>query len=403
MISMELTQKQKEGLELALKRYEEGYQYTVIAGYAGTGKSTLVKFIIAALAQKFNIDPEEDVVFTSFTGKATQVLQKKGNHNVSTLHKLLYKHYPLPNGGYRRERVDFIEYKVVVVDECSMVPKSLFKDLARHNYLYIICLGDPGQLPPVDANEDNHLLDTPHVFLDEIMRQAAESEIIQLTMKIREGQPIEYMKGNEVQIIKRSELNTGMLQWADQILVGTNNTRNAINNQMRQLLGREGGPQDGDKIICLRNYWEIFSENMNALVNGTIGTLEDSYEAAINIAPYRTVDNETRMKIITGHFKTDNEDTFYNLNMDKKLIMEGTNILDWKTNFKMSKNPRTKHFIPMEFTYGYAITAHKSQGSEWDKVLVIEEKFPFDKEEHKRWLYTACTRAAQKLVLVRPD
>ena len=400
---MELTQKQKEGLELALKRYEEGYQYTVIAGYAGTGKSTLVKFIIAALAQKFNINPEEDVVFTSFTGKATQVLQKKGNHNVSTLHKLLYKHYPLPNGGYRRERVDFIEYKVVVVDECSMVPKSLFKDLARHNYLYIICLGDPGQLPPVDANEDNHLLDAPHVFLDEIMRQAAESEIIQLTMKIREGQPIEYMKGNEIQIIKRSELNTGMLQWADQILVGTNNTRNAINNQMRQLLGREGGPQDGDKIICLRNYWEIYSENMNALVNGTIGTLEDSYETAINIAPYRTVDNETRMKIITGHFKTDNEDIFYNLNMDKKLIMEGTNILDWKTNFKMSKNPRTKHFIPMEFTYGYAITAHKSQGSEWDKVLVIEEKFPFDKEEHKRWLYTACTRASQKLVLVRPD
>ena len=364
MISMELTQKQKEGLELALKRYEEGYQYTVIAGYAGTGKSTLVKFIIAALAQKFNIDPEKDVVFTSFTGKATQVLQKKGNHNVSTLHKLLYKHYPLPNGGYRRERVDFIEYKVVVVDECSMVPKSLFKDLARHNYLYIICLGDPGQLPPVDTNEDNHLLDAPHVFLDEIMRQAAESEIIQLTMKIREGQSIEYMKGNEVQIIKRSELNTGMLQWADQILVGTNNTRNAINNQMRQLLGREGGPQDGDKIICLRNYWEIYSENMNALVNGTIGTLEDSYETAINIAPYRTVDNETRMKIITGHFKTDNEDIFYNLNMDKKLIMEGTNILDWKTNFKMSKNPRTKHFIPMEFTYGYAITAHKSQGSE---------------------------------------
>lgn len=400
---MELTEKQKQGLELALKRYEEKYQYTVIAGYAGTGKSTLVKFIIAALSQKFNIDPEKDVVYTSFTGKATQVLQKKGNKNVSTLHKLLYKHYPLPNGGYRRERVEFIDYKIVIVDECSMVPKSLFKDLARHEYLYIICLGDPGQLPPVDANEDNHLLDCPHVFLDEIMRQAAESEIIQLTMKIREGQPIEYMKGNEIQVIKRSELNTGMLQWADQILVGTNNTRNAINNQMRQLLGREGGPQDGDKIICLRNYWDTFSENMDALVNGTIGTLEDSYENYINIAPYRTVDNETRMPLITGHFHTDNEQIFYNLTMDKKLITEGQNILDWKTSFRMSKNPRTKNFLPMEFTYGYAITGHKSQGSEWDKVLVIEEKFPFDKEEHKRWLYTCCTRASQKLVLVRPD
>lgn len=358
---MELTKKQQEGLELALQRYRDGYQYTVIAGYAGTGKSTLVKFIISALSQEFGIDPDKDVVFTSFTGKATQVLQKKGNHNVSTLHKLLYKHYPLPNGGYRRERVDFLEYKIVVVDECSMVPKSLFKDLARHNYVYILCLGDPGQLPPVDSNEDNHLLDCPHVFLDEIMRQAAESEIIQLTMKIRENKPIKYMKGQEVQVIKRSELNTGMLMWADQILVGTNNTRNAINNQMRELLGREGGPQDGDKIICLRNYWEIFSDNMNALVNGTIGTLEDSYETGINITPYKTIDNETRMKLITGHFRSDSDDIFYNLNMDKKLIMEGQSTLDWKTSFRMSKNSRTKNFIPMEFAYGYAITAHKSQ------------------------------------------
>ena len=122
---MELTRRQKEGLELALQRYRENYQYTVIAGYAGTGKSTLVKFIISALAQEFNIDPDADVVYTSFTGKATQVLQKKGNHNVSTLHKLLYKHYPLPNGGYRKERIEFLEYKVVVVDECSMVPKHI--------------------------------------------------------------------------------------------------------------------------------------------------------------------------------------------------------------------------------------------------------------------------------------
>lgn len=400
---MELTKKQKEGLEIALKRYKENYQYTVIAGYAGTGKSTLVKFIISALAQEFGIKPEEDVVFTSFTGKATQVLQRKGNKNVRTLHKLLYNHYPLPNGGYRRERIEDLGYKIVVVDECSMVPKSLFVDLARHQDIYIICLGDPGQLPPVNANEDNHLLDCPHVFLDEIMRQAAESEIIQLTMKIRNGQPIEYMKGQEVQVIKKSELNTGMLLWADQVLVGTNGMRSIINNQMRQLQGKEGDPQEGDKVICLRNYWDVFSDDANALVNGTIGTLEDVYETGINIAPYKTTDNETRMKIICSNFRTEDEQNYYNLNMDKKLFTGTEMTLDWKTSFKMSKNPRTKNFLPMEFTYAYAITTHKSQGSEWDKVLVIEERFPFDREEHKKWLYTACTRAAQKLVLVRPD
>lgn len=399
---MELTKKQQEGLEIALNRYRNGEHYTVISGYAGTGKSTLVKFIIAALAQD-GIDPDTDVVYTSFTGKATQVLQKKGNQNVSTLHRLLYKHYPLPNGGYKRERVDHIDYKIVVVDECSMVPLTLFKDLARHQYLYILCLGDPGQLPPVDSNEDNHLLDTPHIFLDEIMRQAAESEIIQLSMKIRNGESIEYMKGNEVQIIHKSELNTGMLQWADQILVATNNTRHAINMQMRQLLGLEGTPQDGDKMICLRNYWDTFSDCENALVNGTIGYLKDAYTRYVNIAPYKTVENSSRMPILTTYFISDSEETFGALNMDKYLIENGTGILDWKNHYRMSKNKRLISSLPMEFAYGYAITGHKSQGSEWDKVLVIEEKFPFDKEEHKKWLYTCCTRASQKLVLVRPD
>ena len=78
---MELTEKQQLGLRIALKRYLNHEKYTIISGYAGTGKSTLVKFIISALSQ-YGINPEEDVVFTSFTGKATQVLQKKGNKNV---------------------------------------------------------------------------------------------------------------------------------------------------------------------------------------------------------------------------------------------------------------------------------------------------------------------------------
>ena len=57
--------------------------------------------------------------------------------------------------------------------------------------------------------------------------------------------------------------------------------------------------------------------------------------------------------------------------------------------------------MPREFEYGYAITCHKAQGSEWDKVLVIEENFPWNKEEHIRWLYTAATRSSEKLVIVQ--
>ena len=94
---MELTEKQKRGLEIAVERYKNKQKYTVISGYAGTGKSTLVKFIISALP---NINPNKDVVYTSFTGKATQVLHNKGNKNTLTLHKLLYESHPRPDGTF---------------------------------------------------------------------------------------------------------------------------------------------------------------------------------------------------------------------------------------------------------------------------------------------------------------
>ena len=397
---MELNDKQKLGLQIAIDRYRNGERYTVISGYAGTGKSTLVKFIIAALP---DIDPEKDVVYTSFTGKATQVLQKKGNKNVSTLHKLLYESIPKPDGTFFRKPVDCIPYKIVIVDECSMVPKELLQQLTRYN-VHIICLGDPGQLPPIHKDDDNHLLDKPHVFLDEIMRQEENSEIIKLTMDIRAGKPLTEFKGKEVQILNKSELTTGMLLWADQIICSTNATRIALNNQMRDLLGRQGDPQDGDKVICLKNNWDVYSDNADPLVNGTIGYLKNSFETYINLPRQITSDGAPhKLELISANFISDTDADYGTLMMDKKLILTGEPGLDWKTSYKMSRNWRFKEAIPDQFTYGYAITCHKAQGSEWDNVLVIEEGFPFVAEEHKRWLYTAATRAAKRLVIIKKD
>lgn len=397
---MELNDKQKQGLDIAVDRYKRKEHYTVISGYAGTGKSTLVKFIVAALP---NINPDEDVIYTSFTGKATQVLQKKGNKNVSTLHKLLFESIPKPDGTFFRKPVEFIPYKIVIVDECSMVPKELLQRLIKYN-VHIICLGDPGQLPPINKNEDNHLLDHPHIFLDEIMRQEAESEIINLTMDIRAGKPLTRYQGKEVQVLNKDELTTGMLLWADQIICAKNETRIALNNQMRDLLGRSGGPQDGDKVICLKNNWDIYSVNDNPLVNGTIGYLKDSFSTYINLPRQITSDRQPKkLDILTANFISDTEEDYGILNMDKQLIITGVPGLDWKTSYKMGRNWRFQNKIPDQFTYGYAITCHKSQGSEWDNVLVIEEGFPFEKEEHKQWLYTAATRAAKKLVIIKKD
>ena len=389
---MELTRKQEEGLKIAIERYRNKEKYTCIAGYAGSGKSTLVKFIVAALGIH-----EDNVCYATYTGKAAQVLLKKGNKNVSTLHKLLYKSIPKANGGFIRIPVNEIPYSVVIVDEVSMAPKTLMDLLFKHN-VYVICLGDPFQLPPVEKKEDNGLLLKPHIFLDEIMRQAMDSEIIRLSMDIRLGNKIDFSKGKEVIVEERKNLNTGMLMWADQILVGTNNTRIAINNQMRDLLGRGNAPEDGDKVICLKNYWGVLADNEDPLVNGTIGYIHNTLETQVQTPYYMGGDV---FQVLMADFESDSNAYFEQINMDEKMILTGQKCCDWKTEYKLNRNVKTCNIVPKEFTYGYAITCHKAQGSEWDKVLVIEESFPFVKEEHARWLYTAVTRAAEKIVLVR--
>lgn len=391
---MILTHKQEEGLKLCIEKYLNNERYCVISGYAGAGKSTLVKVIVQNLP---GINPERDVVYACFTGKAAQVLLKKGNKNVTTLHKLLYESIPKPDGTFYRKPKPSIEYKIVVVDEVSMAPRKLMELLFTHN-VFIIALGDPFQLPPVDKEQDNGLLNNPDIFLDEIMRQSLDSEIIQLSMKIRNKEPIEYFKGHDVIVMPKTDLNTGVLKWADQILVGTNATRVAINNQMRDLLGRGDRPEAGDKVICLRNYWDNFATNDDPLVNGTIGYIDNIYESFNRIPSWI---GGGVIKVLHADFISDSDADFGPLQMDEKEILTGERCLDYKTIYRLMSNRRTQHLVPMEFTYGYAITGHKSQGSEWNKVLVLEERFPFEKEEHARWLYTCVTRASEKLVLVR--
>ena len=392
---MQLTDTQYKGLLTIKEKFLSGAKRAVISGYAGTGKSTLVRFIIEELP---GVDPLIDVCYAAYTGKACQVLKDKGNPNVSTLHRLLFESIPKPDGTFFRKRKPSIEYKIVVIDEASMVPKD-FVEILNEYPIFTIWLGDPFQLPPVDKNSANNLLDRPDVMLTQIMRQEAESDIIRLSMDIREGRPLDYYHGNDAIVISKSELNTGMLQWADIILCGTNKTRIALNNQMRDLLGHHGSVTEGEKLIALRNYWDDIATNDDPLINGTIGYASHIFENFIHYPKY--LHDGPDIQLIMADFTSEIGGKYGQFAMDKQNILTGVYSLNNKEKFKIGKNPRYSRSLPKEFTYGYAITAHKAQGSEWDRVLVIEEKFPFDKMEHARWLYTAVTRASQKLVLVR--
>ena len=392
---MILTNKQQQGLKVAVARFNERQPWTCISGYAGSGKSTLVKFIIAAL----NVSPEE-VCYIAFTGKAATVLQQKGCANAITAHKLLYYSKQMPNGKYMHVARKSLEgnYKIIVVDEVSMLPKDMWELLLKHR-VYVLALGDPMQLPPVDKNQDNGVLEKPHVFLDEVMRQAQNSEIIRLSMHVREGKPLSTFKceGARVKIFRPNELVTGMYEWADQILCATNNKRNEINNAIRKMRGYGEEPQEGDKIISLTNHWEFFSNSGEwPLTNGQIGTLGYHYIEKHSLPRYIT---EQPVEYMYANLEID-DDEFSMIPIDYNYLKIGETTLTPKQNFQLLKNKNCGLEPPYDFAYGYAITCHKAQGSEWEKVLVFEERFPFDAEEHKRWLYTACTRASEKLVVI---
>ena len=136
---MILTAKQEQGLKIAVSRYQDHEPWTCISGYAGSGKSTLVKFIVAALG----LYPE-DVCYIAYTGKAANVLKQKGCPNATTAHKLLYHSKLLANGKFIHTPRKTLEQpcKLIVVDEVSMLPKSLWDILLTHK-IHVIALGDP--------------------------------------------------------------------------------------------------------------------------------------------------------------------------------------------------------------------------------------------------------------------
>ncbi|WCS68128.1 ATP-dependent RecD-like DNA helicase [Bacillus phage vB_BsuM-Goe21] len=369
-----------------------------IAGLAGTGKSTLVKFII----EEIGLDVDE-VVFIAYTGMAANVLTRKGNVGASTIHKFIYHAIPVkdPETGevlkfiFKLKEKDEMDDKIklVVIDEVSMVDTGMLNEV--HSFgIRTMALGDPGQLPPV-GNSGNTLLKNPDVFLDEIMRQALDNPIIYLSMLAREGKFISYgTHGDRVQVIRRHELYKDMFLGADQIIAGYNETVQNINAYHRRfILGIENPfPIVGDKIICGKNQWEhtIYEDNLEvSLVNGLIGRIE-------------SIENQKRSATYKISFRPEffKEEKFPKLYMNKIPFMNEKvrESFDEKSLYVFRKKIIETYGIS-EFKFGYAISCHKSQGSEFDNVLLFEERL--NKKFHKNWLYTGITRAKEKLILVR--
>ncbi|MCP4897736.1 MAG: AAA family ATPase [bacterium] len=362
-------------------------------GYAGTGKTTLARHLAESI---------ESVRFAAYTGKAAHVMQQMGCTNASTIHSLIY----IPKGksaerlrklelAYAQMPVEsererdlmakriseekkalkspsFVlnidsplrETELLIIDECSMVSDHMAEDLL-HFGCKVLVLGDPAQLPPVRGT--GYFTERkPNVLLTEIHRQAADNPIIKLANDIRVGKypPL----GTYGDSVITAEITPEMALAADQIIVGKNKTRHAVNSRMRQLLGYDGEvPNVGERLVCLRNEAEL------GLLNGSLWDVKEIYDDDDPLCMSISPEDEDWRQDVLAH----------------RGLFNGEEIDHWT---RREAN---------EFEYGYALTCHKSQGSQWNNVLVMDESACF-KHNARRWMYTALTRAAEKVTVYRP-
>ncbi len=387
-----LSEKQKDAVQQIERWFKGKEQKFVVAGYAGTGKTTIAKYIAAN---------KKDVIFCAYTGKAANVLREKGCSPAGTIHGYLYsvtegqkrkiaqlreqlqnaiekgnsklvaeltliiaeKTQPKFDLNYESELKDA---DLVIVDEYSMLDAKIIGDLQKI-CKKILYLGDPFQLPPVSGE----CTIKPDLFLTEIHRQALESQIIRASIDVREGRRLNFCSSDEFTFARKQDVDPKVFMEADQLIVGRNNTRYTWNKRFRQIKGFSGEefPQKGEKVICLKN------NHLAGLFNGMIETVTKNSVAG------------------NGYFElflNENPASFYQVwNGDIQLTSEK---YDYQNKF---------HRALERFDYAYAITCHKSQGSEFNNVVVYNE--PIGKgEEYKRWQYTAITRAKEKLTLVQP-
>lgn len=375
---MRFSAEQERALVAVQRWLKSGERQTFrLFGYAGTGKTTL--------ARHFAEGVDGGVLFAAFTGKAAQVLRARGAPKASTIHSLIYR----PRGEEEVEdeetgtktvsptfslnrRSPVSEASLIVIDECSMVDEELGRDLLSFG-TPVLVLGDPGQLPPVSGGGffTEH---PPDFLLEEIHRQARDNPIIDLAWRAREGRPI--MRGDHgpgVEVVGRADIESDQVVAADQVLVGINRTRRRYNQRLRELGGFDSPyPQAGDKLVCLRN------DNAKGLLNGSLWQVSSAsrgVKSSINLL-LRSDDEGierqlTKVKVLKQVFEAPGE------------------AVPWAL--------RRRHD---DFDYGYALTVHKAQGSQWQNVVLFDESFAF-REHQQRWLYTGITRASETLTIVK--
>ena len=368
-------------------------------GLPGTGKSITLMEIVKAL----NLNPMTEIAAMSFIGSASLVMRMKGLVNAKTAHSWIFNVFSEPlkdnNGKIIMDDllncpimkpifvpVDHLDpnIKLIIIDEAYSMPRSLRPIIEKFG-IKILATGDKNQLPPV--KDLPAFLYDPNIYhLTKCMRQMGRDDIIYIADRVNNGLPLANGYYGNSLVINNSDLTDSMLMWADAIICCKNKTRDELNKKIRQIKGYKSKlPQYGEKVVCRNNNWLEFIMDNNYtinLCNGLIGTV-------MNCPDISTFDG----KLFSMDFKPDlvPNGIFFDSRCNYKYI---TSDYDDRKRIK-----EAKWELGNKFEFAYAITAHIAQGSQFHKVIYIEEKmYP---QIQSALNLVGATRADQNLIYVK--
>jgi exodeoxyribonuclease-5 len=393
----DLNEQQKELLNDCTKWWLTQYKQTYeISGPAGSGKTSIIELMI----ERIGLEPHE-VLYMAYVGKAAMMLTLRGNIAKTihaSLYDIVYKTLYDEDGneviknnrvvkykGFERKKFLPPYIKLLVVDEGSMINEQIKNDILSFG-LPVIVLGDLNQLPPVFGKPA--FLIKPDFILTEVMRQAKNDPIVILSQMAIKGEEIPIGKyGDRCFVIPKEMITDQMLSKADIIICGKNSTRQRMTEYYRQnIIGvkQKDTLVLGEKLICRQNNWNLSIDNGICLINGLIGYVDD-----MDLESY----NRRSIKIdFRPEFKT--EEIFEQVEIDYRYLF--TDMAEAAKN----ENIMSKFNNYNKFQFGYVITAHLAQGSQYDNVFVYDERIG-DQEYYNKWLYTSITRAVKGLILAK--
>tara|TARA_R110002012_G_scaffold297023_1_gene494778 strand:+ start:2381 stop:3808 length:1428 start_codon:yes stop_codon:yes gene_type:complete len=447
------TQRQSE-LLLHLSQFifdKSKNQLFLLKGYAGTGKTTVIGTIVKNLWKaKFS------AVLMAPTGRAAKVISNYSKKEAFTIHKKIYFPKKEKNGG-----VKFVlqpnkhKNTIFIVDEASMIPDtpgdsklfengSLLDDLMHYVYqghnCKLLLIGDTAQLPPVKLdlspalNEDtlslNYNKDVKKIELNEVVRQGLDSGILFNATELREtlsghffdsfkfnisnsSDVVRLVDGYEIMdAINDSYSNLGYEDTT--IIVRSNKRANLYNKQIRdRILFNENEISAGDYLMVVKNnyFWIKPTTEAGFIANGDIIEILEIFnikelygfkfaEVKIRMVDYPKMSPFETVLLLDTIESESPSLSYEESNQLYQKVQE--DYKDESSNYKrFLKIKGNQHFNALQVKFSYAITCHKSQGGQWNTVFVEQPYLPngIDRD-YLRWLYTAITRAKEKLYLI---